>query len=422
LNTILRSNIWHLYKDVFWFGVLSGSAMAFLAVYASRLGATGFQVGLLTAGPAVANLVFSLPAGQWLQGRGLIRVSFLSATLHRLGYLFLIPLPLLFDQPQQIWMIILISLAMSVPGTILAIAFNAMFADVIPADMRGEVVGRRNALVAISLTVTSLLCGLLLNLVVFPLNYQIVFAIGASGAMLSTYYLGRLKSFPVLPHRVSRPLQDFARPGMLRFVDAVRHPVGLRFLTRAGHKRLLRLDMIRGPFGSFLFSYFLFYTFQFLSVPLFPIFFVRELRLSDGTISLGSALFHLAMLLASLRLQRLSARFGHRDILVYSALFYSVYPLLNAMAQGANLFLVASFLGGGVWAITNGGLVNRLMERVPENERPAHMALHNLALNMGILSGSLLGPVLGDWLGLRSAMLTSAGLRFLAGFLLSVWA
>ena len=395
--------------------------MAFLAIYTSRLGANGFQVGLLTAGPAVANLVFSLPVGQWMQARALIRVSFLSAILHRLGYLLLIPLPLLFDQPHQIWAIILISLAMSVPGTVLAIAFNALFADVIPADMRAEVVGRRNALVAISLTVTSLLCGLLLNLVVFPLNYQIVFAIGASGAILSTYYLGRLRTYPALPHRVSRPLREFARPGSLRFVDGFRHPIGLRFLTRSSHGPLLRLDMIRGPFGSFLFSYFLFYTFQFLPVPLFPLFFVRELQLSDGAISLGSALFHLAMLLASLRLRGLSARFGHRDILIYSALFYSLYPLLNAMAQGGNLFWVASFVGGGAWAITNGGLVNRLMERVPENDRPAHMALHNLALNLGILSGSLLGPFLGNWIGLRAAMFVGAGLRLLAGILLGVW-
>lgn len=396
--------------------------MAFLAVYASRLGASGFQVGLLTAGPAVANLVISLPAGQWMQGRPLIRVSFLSAIVHRLGYLLLIPLPLLLDRPGQIWAIIIISMIMSVPGTVLAIAFNAMFADVIPAELRGEVVGRRNALVAISLTVTSLACGALLNLVVFPLNYQIVFAIGASGAALSTYYLGRLITGAGLPPRVSRPLQDFARPGMLRFVDALRHPIGLRFLTRSAHRPLLRLNMIRGPFRSFLSSYFLFYTFQFLPVPLFPLFFVRELRLSDGAISLGSALFHLAMLLASLRLKGLSARFGHRDILVYSALFYSLYPLLNAMAQGGDLFWVASFAGGGAWAITNAGLVNRLMERAPEDDRPASMALHNLALNLGILSGSLLGPILGDLIGLRSALLVSAGLRLLAAILLGVWA
>jgi hypothetical protein len=147
LNTNLSSNIHHLYADVFWFGVLSGSAMTFMAIYASRLGATGFQVGLLTAGPAIANLIFSLPSGQWLQGKELIRISLLSSIIHRLGYALLIPLPFLFNESDQVSAMILITLMMSIPGTVLAIGFNALFADIVPTDMRGEVVGRRNALV-----------------------------------------------------------------------------------------------------------------------------------------------------------------------------------------------------------------------------------------------------------------------------------
>jgi predicted MFS family arabinose efflux permease len=61
------------------------------------------------------------------------------------------------------------------------------------------------------------------------------------------------------------------------------------------------------------------------------------------------------------------------------------------------------------------------MERAPEADRPAHMALHNLALNLGILAGSLVGPLLGDALGIRGAVLASAGLRVLAGLLLVLW-
>jgi MFS family permease len=111
------------------------------------------------------------------------------------------------------------------------------------------------------------------------------------------------------------------------------------------------------------------------------------LHLSDGAITLGSALFYMAMLLISLRLSKLSERFGHRNILVYSGVVYCFYPLLNGLARDATIFRVASLVGGGVWALANGGLINRLMERVPERDRPAHMALHNVALNLGILSG-----------------------------------
>jgi predicted MFS family arabinose efflux permease len=39
------------------------------------------------------------------------------------------------------------------------------------------------------------------------------------------------------------------------------------------------------------------------------------------------------------------------------------------------------------------------------------MALHNMALNLGVLAGSLLGPVVAGWVGLREALLLAAGLR-----------
>lgn len=423
LDPGMRSNFHHLYADIFWFGVVSGSTIGFLPVYAARLGATSFQVALLTAGSAMVNLLFSLPAGHWLEGRPMIRATFRSSLWHRAGYLALIPLPWLLAAPAQVWSLVLLILLMSVPGTLLAIAFNAMFADVVSPEWRAHVVGWRLALLAISAAVTSILCGQLLDRIAFPLNYQIVFGIGALGAVLSSYHLGRIRSLTAEPirRRNGPPLNDPARPGLLRFGDALRQPLGLRFLARRTARPLLRRDLLRGSFGPFLVAYFLFYTFQYIPIPLFPLFWVQGLRLSDGAISVGNGLVYGMMLLISLSLRHFSARYGHRRVLVFGALLFSLYPLLNGLARDAFLIWVASLIGGGVWALTSGGLVNRLMERVPEDDRPAHMALHNLVLNLGILAGSALGPLLGHWLGLREALLLSAALRFLAGLLLGVW-
>ena len=419
----LRFNFRHLYADIFWFGVLTGSTMAFLAIYIARLGANGFMVGLLTAGPAVVNLLFSLPAGRWLEGRPLIAASFWSALLHRLGYLAIIPLPWLLAPFLEMWAVILITVLMSVPGTLLAIGFNAMFADVVPPDLRSEVVGKRNAIMAVSITLTTLLCGQLLDRIIFPLNYQIVFALGAMGAMLSTYHMGRVKlGSEKISRRIGRPLGDRARPGLQRFGDAIRLAVGLRFLTRSHGRPLLRLDLLGTAFGPFLASYLFFYACQFLPVSLYPLAFVRVLDLSDGAISLGNALFYTAMLIVSLRSIAFSARFGHKRLLVVGALAYGFYPLLIGLARDATLYWVASLEGGMAWGVASGAIINHLMNKVPDEDRPAYMALHNLALNIGILSGSLLGPVLGDWLGTPPALVIIGLLRTLAGCLLLVWA
>jgi hypothetical protein len=71
-----RQNFIHLYFDIAWFGILSGSAINFLNIYAARLGATGFQIGLLGAMPAVVSLFLSIPAGNWLQKRPVGKMVF----------------------------------------------------------------------------------------------------------------------------------------------------------------------------------------------------------------------------------------------------------------------------------------------------------------------------------------------------------
>ena len=413
--SITRSNVRHLYADIFWYGILGGSTLAFLNVYATRLGASALQIGLLTAVPAIVNLWVSLPAGQWLVGRSLVSVSFWTSLFTRFFYLLLILLPWLFSDQAQVSAIIWVTVVMSIPGTILAISFNALFAEVVPDDQRADVVGRRNALLAISMTATTLISGQILDRLLFPLNYQIVFGLGAAGALISSYHLGRLRTID----------QQLGAAAGAR--SAERQSFQLRqFIRRGLDYSLFRLPVIksglmRGPFSRFMAACLLFYTFQYFCLPLFPLAYVHDLQLSDGMISLGSGLFYITMFLISLRLGYLARRFGHRLLLAASAMAFSLYPFFLGIARGPVLYLVASLLGGLVWGAISASLINRLMERVPAEQRPAGMALHNLALNLGILVGSLSGPWLGSALGVQPALLVGAGLRFLAGVLLLLW-
>lgn len=396
LTPTLRSNFRHLYADIGWYGLLSGSTLAFLNIYAARLEASAFAIGLLTAGPGVVNLLFSIPAGRWLEGRSFIRVSFWTSLIQRLGYVAMICLPWLFADRLQVRGLVGVTVLMSIPATLLSISFNALLADVVPAGHLAEVVGRRNAVLAISMTLSTLVCGQILDRMAFPGNYQVVFGLGALGAMFSTYHLGRLRSS-------GAPAAAPAPSGPRRGVS------------------LLHSDLLRGAYGRFMLAYLLFYTFQYLCLPLFPLAFVDTLHLTDSMIGLGNGLFYGAMFLISLRLGRMARRHGQHRLLYLSAMGLALYPVLIGLAQGVTLYLIASLVGGIVWGVLSASLVNRLIERVPEDNRPAGMAFHNLALNLGILVGSLLGPALGDWIGLEPAILLGAGLRLLAGCLLIWW-
>lgn len=420
----LRPNFTHLYFDIAWYGVLSGSAIAFLAVYAARLGANALQLGLLSAGPAIVNLLFTLPAGRWLERRPIAPAVFWAAVFHRFFYLFLIFLPWLLLPQAQLGMIIAVTLLMTIPGTALAVGFNALFADAVPQEWRGWVVGVRNAMLSIAFILTSLLCGQILDKVPFPLGYQIVFAIGFIGAAMSSYHLAKIR--PTADARAQpRPatrVGDLAGPGRVRTAaDALRLSVGLRFLTRSGGRSLLRLEILKSPFGKVVAVLFAFHIAQFLAIPLFPLVWVNKLGFSDEVIAWSQAFFYVAVFFGSTQFARISQRIGNQITIALGIAFLSLYPVITSIMQLPWQLLAVSLIGGFGWSLVGGAIGNYLLERAPENDRPAHLAWYNLALNAGILIGSLAGPALSQAVGLTTALIIAGIARAVSAILVWRW-
>lgn len=413
-----RSNFLHLYWDVAWFGLLAGSALAFVAVFATRQGASAFEVGLLNAGPALFGLLLTLPVGHWLGTRPLGATVFWTSVLYRVWYLAWAALPFLFPAPVQVWALIGITLVMSVPGTALSVGFNALFATAVPPEWRSHVAGTRNALVATVTIASSLFCGFLLDRLPFPLGYQVVFLLGFLGGALSSYHLWFVRPQGEARLAPRLGLRDLARPGALQTADTPRTTIGLHVFTRQALRRELHTDALRGPFLRTLAGLFAFHFAQFVAAPVFPLYMVRTLALTDQQISLGAALVQGTLALGSTQIRRIAPRLGNQRLTALGSLLMSAYPLLMALSRGVGLYLVASAVGGLAWALLAGGLGNYLLERVPENDRPTHLAWYNLALNAAILLGSFTGPLLVGGLGLIPALLVCAGLYSLAGIVI----
>lgn len=419
-----RANFIHLYWDIAWFGVLNGSAISFMAVFATRLGADGFQLGLLNAAPAIVNLAITLPVGQMLQKRPISRTVFWSSVFHRLFYAAWVFLPLLLAPHLQVWMLIGLVLLMSIPGTALAVGFNALFAAAVPPAWRGHVAGTRNAVLSGVFIVTSLVCGVILETLPFPLGYQVVFAIGAFGAAMSSLHLYFVRPLqePGENGRRSDATSDLARPGTVRSdVTGGRATVGLRFLTRSRRRSMVRSRVLGSAFGPVAAAMFGFHLAQYLAIPLFPLYWVNELGLTDANISLGNAVFYATVLLGSTQLGRVSSRLGHKRVMVLGGAGMALYPALTALTQELTLFLITSLVGGLIWSLVGGAIGNYILERIPEGERPSYLSWYNLALSAAILLGSLLGPLLANATGLAVALLLIAGVRYLAAVALWRW-
>lgn len=401
-----RSNFLHLYMDIAWFGVLSGSALNFLNIYATRIGATGFQIGLIGAMSAVVNLFLAIPTGRWLQTQSTSKAIFWSSVFYRIGFIPFIILPSLLGEQAQVWAIIIITFLMAIPLTPLGVGFNALFAEAVPVEYRAHVAATRNIMLAITFMATSLISGYILEQLSFPLGYQIIFGIGALGAAMSSVHL-----YFVRPLQVdSTSLQTKPTPD----------PVFMRPYART-LSTTLRLDIWSTHFRNVLVALFAFHLTQYLAIPIFPLYNVRVLKLGDDHLGIGTAIFYLAVLLASMRFRDIAHRVGNKQLTGWSVAAMSIYPFLLAYSSQVWHFYAISLIGGLTFAMLSGSYPNYMLEHIPAHDRPSHLAWYTIILNAAVLIGSLAGPALSDIIGLSGALLLFAALRVLAGIVILKW-
>ncbi len=392
-------------------GIVNGSIISFLVVYATRLGATSVQVGLINAVPALVSLIVALPAGVWLARQPVKKVVVNTALLFRTQYLLLAIIPFIKGDLAQIYAIIAAIFITALPGTILNISFNAFFADAVPITYRAYVASNRMASFSVANVTCTLLCGFILNSLPMPIGYQVVFLIGFLGAVLSTYALWQIKH--------EQQISDEARAyGNLEPVPALAREKTPKLFSG---KDILHLEILKGDFSKYLAFMFLFHLFIFIPAPLFPIYTVRQLGLSDLIISVGYATFYIAVLFGSRYMTSLAARHGTKIVMGIGAALTCTYPLFLITGQGAYSLMAASIFGGIAWAFAGGMMYNYILEKMPEGDKAAHLSWYNIIFNLALLVALLGGGILGNALGLFIAILIFGIGRAIAGFLIWRW-
>ncbi len=240
----------------------------------------------------------------------------------------------------------------------------------------------------------------------FPLGYQVVFAIGAVGAAMSSYHLFFIR--PLKTEAAPPPSQPTPSPVVLR-------PYGRNLAT------VLRLDIWKTGFSRVLIVLFGFHLAQYIVIPIFPLYNVRVLDLSDNEIGIGTALFYLTVLLGSTQLRKIAHGIGNKKLTGWSVSALAVYPLMLAFSTTVWHFYSISLVGGLTFAMVSGSYANYMLENIPAHDRPSHLAWYSVILNAAVLIGSLGGPVISDGMGLMGALLLFAGMRFLAGLAIIKW-
>ncbi len=396
LSPDLRWNFIRYFWDIGWWGLYVGSIVAFLTIYAARLGATPAQIGLLTALPAAISLGLSLPVGWWLRRISPKRATEWSAFISRCLFIVYVILPWIVPAQQQISALLVMSAILAVPATVINISFSQLFMEAVPAEWRGPVVGARNAIMSIISFPVTLLCGQILTRMDFPAGYQLVFLIGFVGAVMTAYELHRVRPMPELS----------VHPNL--------SPVKTRHFFPA-------LDAHSRVYLKVLGLLFFFNLTNNMVAPLIPDLLVNHLRLSDALISVGTALGNLLVFSVSLLIARFTHRYGNRNGTAVGAALLAVQTVILALAQDAAMYLVAAVIGGVASGILGAAQYNYHLDALPQSDRSTWLSWNLLLGNSAILLGALAGPAVARLEGPVMALIFFGALRLLFGMVIWLW-
>ncbi len=392
LTSTQRSNLRNSQLDALGVGIASGVS-SFLAVFLTRMGATNFQVGLLNAMPGLTGLLLSIVIGRFLQTRRNVvpwysRSRAMVISTYALTGLAALILPQSAIVPAVLGLWLLASL----PQTMLNIAFNVVMNNMAGPRGRYTFMSRRWAIIGLASAAATALAGQILERLTFPVNYPLVFILFSSGGIISYIFSSRyeLPPTPPPPATERRPLGQ-----------QIRHSVNAVIKERAfvtfSAKRLVYI------LGSTLTN------------PLFTLYYVRQLQISDGWISAITTAQQALVLVGYAVWPRLRNRFGTQWVLLSTTLALSLYPALTAITARVELLV----LYAGISAIFQAGLnlvfFDELMKTVPAAETATFVAVDQSVQHVLGVSGPLVGTLLSTHIGIGGAMIVSGGVR-LVGF------
>jgi MFS family permease len=379
---------------------ISNVAAPFLPVFLTRLGATNFEVGLLSSMPGMTGLVLAIFVGRFLQTRkNIVPWYSLSRLMVILCYAMTGILTLTVAGEASEQFVIIATLAIwafaTLPQTALSVAFSVVMNAVAGPKGRYELLSRRWMIFGLTGVIGTFIVTRVIDLIDFPYNYSMMFLVLSMGGFFSFYFSRRIQ----IPESDPPPLTKSSN-------------------AREGVQNYLSILRANPAFVSFVSKRFVYFSAISLGSAVMPLFLVREVGATDAQIGSITMTMTIVMLAGYYFWPRISRLRGGRFVLLATTLGMVSYPLLSALTPQISLIIVyagiAGFFQGGLDLV----FFDELMKTVPAEYSATFVSL---AQSLQYMS-TIIAPLLGAWLattyiGLGGTLLLSAGLR-LAGYLL----
>ncbi len=347
---------------------LTGIALPVLAV--RDLGATEWQMGLLTAAETAAFLVIGLPTGAWVDRMRKRRVL-ISADLVRAAVLAVV-VALALTGHASMAVLYAGALVMSVATVFFDVAHQSYVPGLVGLEHIGEGNAKLQATQSVAGVAGPALGGALLRVVAAP----VLLAVNAGTYLVSALALSRIRQPEQLP-----PVAD-RRPLREEIAE------GLRFVLR---QPLLRRIVACTAIGN---------LFSAVAGAVTVIYALRELGLDEaayGTVLSASAVGGLLGALASDRLVRWV---GEGRVIPLAALAFAPGAALTPLASVLPVPPQATLIAGGV--LFYGAVVTYNVAQVSFRQRvcpPPLLGRMNASVRFIVWGTTPVGGLLGGWVG-----------------------
>lgn len=331
------------------FGNLTGGII--LPAYALALGASPFDMGLLSAIPLLS--VFAQFGGVYLIERfkNTKRIVIASALIGRNLWIPLLFVSCIYVANDPGWVLISLIVMMVLYhslGAITGVSWLSWMAGLVPDEIRGRYFGLRNSIMGATTILLTFLAGRYLDWfpTAFPdINsfhaYHFLFGIGIVAGVISVYFLAK------------KPEVVTSSAEKIRLVSLFRKP-----LSERNFAKLIRF----GAFWSFAAN---------LAGPFFIVYMLQDLKLSYTMVAVYTIVSSIADLIGMRTWGSISDHTGNKPVMAITGVFIALLPLawLFTTNEAASVFVLipvlhifGGFFGSG-YNLCTANLVFRLAPR-----------------------------------------------------------
>ena len=370
--------------------VAQNTSNSYIPIFAMTiLGATNYQVGLISSLPPLITLLMTLPAAILLnrafEQKRLVAFSVLAARFVFLLIAFISYVPGSFGS----WLLLALIAAMSVPNTMANMGWQSFIGNIIEESRRAQFFSDRNRLLTIVGLVVTLTIGIVMkDATANRIAYQILF--------MFTFVVGVVELYFLLKHD---------EPERERNVEK---------------KRAMDWSIFKD--NKYVMFLIVALVFNFGWQMAWGIFNIYNVRYAEATI-FWISMFNVANMIAQIfsfsLWRKWSQKYGNMSVFVWVAFGMSTAPLLMVLSTNLYYLVAMSFISGLFVSGTVLILFNLLLENSPQEVRTYCITTYNVLLAVIAFSSPQIGIWLLETYSMETAMYLSTAVRFTAalGFL-----